>query len=48
MIWLFLILALSGGAVLWAAVAAYLRVRRHIKSAAALKKSGMEGGVDSL
>jgi hypothetical protein len=31
MIWWFLILALSGGAVLWAGIAAYLRVRRHLK-----------------
>ncbi|MGA8153848.1 MAG: hypothetical protein WB952_23055 [Terriglobales bacterium] len=30
MIWWFLILALSAGAVLWAAIAAYLRVRRHM------------------
>ena len=30
MIWLFLILALSAGAVLWAGIAAYLRVRRHM------------------
>ena len=48
MMWLFLILAFSGGAVLWAGVAAYLRVRRHMKISAALKKSGVHHEVDSL
>lgn len=48
MMWLFLILACSGGAVLWAGIAAYLRVRSHMKSSAALKKSGVEREADSL
>lgn len=39
MIWLFLILACGGGAVLWAGIAAYLRVRRHLKVSAAMRKS---------
>jgi hypothetical protein len=38
MIWWFLILALSAGAVLWAAIAAYLRVRRHMTASAAQRK----------
>ena len=38
MIWLFLILAWSGGAVLWAGIAAYLRVRRHMKVSAELQE----------
>jgi putative exporter of polyketide antibiotics len=33
MIWLFLILALSTVAVLLVGIAAYLRVRRHVKEA---------------
>jgi len=48
MMWLFLILACSGGAVLWAGIAAYLRVRRHMKTSAALKKSGTGPEADSL
>jgi hypothetical protein len=32
MLWLFLILACGGGAVVWAAIAVYLRVRHHMKS----------------
>jgi hypothetical protein len=48
MTWLFLILACSGGAVLWAGIAAYLRVRRHLKTSAALRKSGAHREVDSL
>ena len=31
MSWWFLILALGGGAVLWAGISAYLRVRSHMK-----------------
>jgi hypothetical protein len=31
MIWWFLIFAFSAGAVLWASISAYLRVRRHMK-----------------
>jgi len=48
MMWLFLILACSGGAVLWAGIAAYLRVRRHMKTSAALKKSSAGPEADSL
>jgi len=48
MLWWFLILACSAGAVLWAGIAAYLRVRRHMRaSAAAAKKNGGEREVDS-
>jgi amino acid permease len=32
MIWWFLILAVSAGAVFWAGVALYIRVRRHMKA----------------
>ena len=32
MLWLFLILACGGGAVVWAAIAVYLRVRQHMKN----------------
>jgi len=32
MMWWFLIFACAAGAVLWAAIAAYLRVRRHMKT----------------
>jgi putative exporter of polyketide antibiotics len=35
MLWWFLILAVSTGAVLWAGIAFYLRVRRHMKVDAA-------------
>jgi hypothetical protein len=43
MLWWFLILAVSIVTVLWASVAAYLRVKRHMKKdAAALKKAAME------
>jgi putative exporter of polyketide antibiotics len=31
MLWWFVILAVSTGAVLWAGIAFYLRVRRHMK-----------------
>jgi hypothetical protein len=48
MIWLFLILACSGVAVLWAGIAAYLRVRRHLKVSAALRNGGVHREVDSL
>ena len=37
MMWLFLILAFSGGAVLVAGIALYLRVRRHMKKEASLE-----------
>jgi hypothetical protein len=49
MLWWFLILALSGGAVLWAGISAYLRVRRQMKTqAAGVKKSKVEQEADSL
>jgi hypothetical protein len=49
MLWWFLILACSAGAVLWAGLAAYLRVRRHMKvSSAALKKDGVGREADNL
>jgi hypothetical protein len=50
MLWLFLILAFSGGAVLWAGMAAYLRVRRQMKTPAAAlaKKSEVKREADSL
>ena len=32
MMWWFLILACSTGAVLWASIALYIRVRRHLKA----------------
>lgn len=47
MIWWFLILALSAGAVLWAAIAAYLRVRRHMKPGAGARK-GTEREADNM
>jgi hypothetical protein len=40
MLWWFLILACSGGAVLWAGISIYLRVRRHMKAADASKEHG--------
>jgi hypothetical protein len=50
MLWLFLILAFSGGAVLWAGMAAYLRVRRQMKGpvTAIAKKSEVGRKADSL
>jgi len=48
MLWWFLILACSVGAVLWAGVAAYLRVRRHMKGAATTKKGAIGREADSL
>lgn len=48
MLWWFLILAVSAGAVLWAGLAVYLRVRRHMKaSALEVKKNSVEPGADS-
>jgi hypothetical protein len=47
MIWWFLILALSAGAVVWAGMAAYLRVRRHMNPGAATRK-GTEREADNL
>jgi fatty acid desaturase len=49
MLWWFLILACSAGAVLWAGMAAYLRVRRHMKaSRAAMTKSSVGREADNL
>jgi len=49
MSWWFLILALGGGAVLWAGIAAYLRVRRHLKEPHTVaKKSGAERETDGV
>jgi len=49
MLWWFLILAFSGGAVLWAGTAAYLRVRRQLKTPVAIaKKRKVEREADSL
>jgi putative exporter of polyketide antibiotics len=42
MIWLFLILALSTVAVFLVGLAAYLRVRRHMKEAASKENTGKE------
>jgi ABC-type uncharacterized transport system permease subunit len=45
MAWWFLIFAGGAGAALWAGIAAYLRVRRHMNVAStpeAAKKSGVE------
>jgi len=47
MIWWFLILALSAGAVLWAGIAAYLRVRRHMSPNASARK-GADREADNL
>jgi len=47
MIWWFLILALSAGAVCWAGMAAYLRVRRHMTPGAGARK-GSEREADNL
>jgi len=46
MIWWFLILALSAGAVLWAGIAAYFRVRRHMKPGVSARK-GAEREADN-
>ena len=50
MMWWFLILACSTGLVLWAAIAVYLRVRRHLKAAAAqdLLDADQQGRADSV
>jgi uncharacterized membrane protein YdcZ (DUF606 family) len=50
MLWLFLILGFSGGAVLWAGVAVYLRVSRQMKApvAARAKKNKVEREADSF
>ncbi|MGO9647276.1 MAG: hypothetical protein ACLPOO_04405 [Terriglobales bacterium] len=45
MMWWFLIFACGAGAALWAGIAAYLRVRRHLKGSTTqevAKKSGVE------
>ena len=46
MLWWFLILAASAGAVLWAGMAVYLRVHRHMKDAS--KKEAAEQEPDKL
>jgi len=43
MLWWFLILAFSIGAVLWVGIAMYLRVRRHMKADAASHQVPGEG-----
>jgi len=48
MIWWFLIFAFGAGAVLWAGIAAYLRVRRHMKDSTSAKGSKVERGADGL
>jgi hypothetical protein len=50
MLWWFLILAASGGAALWAGMAAYLRVRRQMKGPVAViaKKNEVEQEADGL
>ena len=48
MLWWFLILGCSAGAAGWAALAAYLRVRRHMKSPAATKQGSVGQEADSL
>jgi hypothetical protein len=42
MIWWFLILACSGGASLWAALALFIYVRRQLKEAASKESSETE------
>jgi hypothetical protein len=48
MIWWFVILALSAGAVLWVGIAAYLRVRLHLKHPGTAAKSSVKKEADSL
>jgi putative exporter of polyketide antibiotics len=47
MLWWFLILACGAGAVLWAGIAAYLRVRRHLKASSAAAAKGAEHEADN-
>jgi len=47
MIWWFLIFALGAAAVLWASIAAYLRVRRHMKAPAGGSAQAVEREADS-
>lgn len=48
MLWWFVILACSAVAVLWAGIAAYLRVQRHMKaSVPEARKSSVEPGGDN-
>jgi len=42
MLWWFLILACSGGAALWAGMAAYFRVRRQMKTPLAARGGNKE------
>jgi hypothetical protein len=49
MLWWFIILACSTGAVVWAAAATYLRVRRHMKlPASAINKGAVGPEADHL
>jgi len=45
MMWWFLIFAGGAGAALWAGIAAYLRVRRHMK-ASTTQESAKQSSVD--
>jgi hypothetical protein len=50
MIWWFLIVAIAAGAVVWAALSAYIQVRKRLKRAANLThdaEHGPEDGVSS-
>jgi hypothetical protein len=42
MMWLFIILSLGGGAVLWVAISAYIRVHRQMKRNAPKGQAGNE------
>lgn len=42
MLWWFLILAASGGVVLWASIAIYLQVRRHLKASHEVPKGALQ------
>jgi len=48
MMWWFLIFAVSAGAVLWAGIAAYLRVRRHMKPPDSAPTTTVEREADSF
>jgi hypothetical protein len=40
MLWLFTILAFCAGAAIWVAIAAYIRVRSHMKKTASKETTG--------
>jgi len=46
MMWWFLIFASGSGAVVWAGLSLYIRVRRNIKQAA--EKDALQGGSEPL